>query len=451
MCIASKQDEITTRKTWSGTKELKSKLEGCEKVLTSFDAQFLRQKKDYEKQAKLTKIYTEKQEEYNRANQNIKATKFNYSVQKDNIEEAKDLLNDTGCIETPLPCKFIDSSMKDVKSEEEIHKNHTEYMEREGIKLKNLEKDLVSADNKRRKFEVTIIDEIGYEGVKKEIEKLRKQISDVNDSQNIINIAQTELKSLEANKKVYEKNHADTYRKISLMFEVTSEKFALLNTENTVQYEEIETLDKLINGYTIKSTEHRKELEFSRNEILKIQEYDRDIEGLATKIEKYEVVSKAFSKDGIPQLMIDCALPQLQDILNQLTGVVRKFDIKISTQQEQKNETLKETISFIVDDGIKSRDIKYFSGGEKKLLKSIVRLGLSLFQSQRSGSSYRLLFMDEAFDALDRDNSILLLRIIYNLKNKFNQIFIISHSTDILGNLSKCIRFVKDGERTVIK
>ena len=148
--------------------------------------------------------------------------------------------------------------------------------------------------------------------------------------------------------------------------------------------------------------------------------------------------------------MIDSALPQLQDILNQLTGLIKKFDIKISTQQEQKNDTLKETISFIVDDGIKQRDIKFFSGGEKKLLKSVVRLSLSLFQSQRSGSCYKLLFMDEAFDALDRDNSILLLRVIYNLKSKFNQIFIISHSTDVLGNLSKCIRFEKDGERTMV-
>jgi DNA repair exonuclease SbcCD ATPase subunit len=451
MCIASKQGEITTRKQWTGVEDVQAKLDGNEIILTSFDALFLRQKKDYETQAQLTKICTEKQEEYNRANQNIKATKFNYSVQKDNIEEAKELLKETGCIKTPLPCKFIDSSMEDVKSETEVLKKYKDYMKREGIKLTNLEEDLKVANKRKKNFKITEVDEAAHENIKIEIVKLRKQIVEINDNQNQINIAHTELKSLQASKKEYEKNHVDIYRKIALMFEVTDEKLSLLNTENSVQYEQIEAIDKLISAYTIKSTEHRKELEFSRNEILKIQEYDKEIGGLATKIEKYEVVSKAFSKDGIPQLMIDCALPQLQDILNQLTSYIRKFDIKISTQQEQKNETLKETISFIVDDGIKSRDIKYFSGGEKKLLKSIVRLGLSLFQSQRSGSSYRLLFMDEAFDALDRDNSILLLRIIYNLRLKFNQIFIISHSTDILGNLSKCIRFEIDGERTVIK
>ena len=451
MCIASKLDDIKEREKWSDTKVLNSKLEGCEKVLTSFDAQLLRQKKDYEKQAELTKTCTEKQEEYNRVNQNIQGTKFNYSVQKDNIAESKELLDETGCKEKPIPCKFIDSSMEDIKSEAEVHKNYKDYMKREGIKLINLEKDLKEANKKSNNFEITEVDEVAYENVKKEIDKLRKQISNVNDNKNLINVAEAELKGLGRTMTNLQKQSASVYKKLEAMSEINQEKLDLLEKESVVQCSKILKAEQAITASTISSTEHKKMLEFCKEEIVKIQLCDAEINALTTEIEKYEVVSKAFSKDGIPQLMIDCALPQLQDIFNQLTGVVRKFDIKISTQQEQKNETLKETISFVVDDGIKSRDIKYFSGGEKKLLKSIVRLGLSLFQSQRSGGSYKLLFMDEAFDALDRDNSILLLRIIYNLKNKFNQIFIISHSTDILGNLSKCIRFEKDGERTVVK
>jgi DNA repair exonuclease SbcCD ATPase subunit/predicted phosphodiesterase len=450
-CIASKQGEIAKREKFGDSKDLDSKLQGCEKVLNSFDAQFVRQKKDYEKKAKLTKTYNIKQGEYERAFQNIDNIIDKYSVAKKKIEEDKETIKDVGCRNISLPCKFIDNSKENIETEEDLDKVYNKTMKEEKTKLKQLKDEMEASYKKMNDFQVTVVDTVAYDDLKKEIEKLRNQIEDINNNQNLINIAKTELKSLKTQLDDAQKSHTTLYKKVAILFEVTQEKLDLLNNENSVQCKEIEDLEKEINDWTIKSTEHRKELEFSRNEIVKMQNYDKEISGLTTEIEKYEIVSKAFSKDGIPQLMIDCALPQLQDILNQLTSYIRKFDIKISTQQEQKNETLKETISFIVDDGIKQRDIKYFSGGEKKLLKTIVRLSLSLFQSQRSGNSYKLLFMDEAFDALDRDNSILLLRIIYNLKSKFNQIFIISHSTDILGNLSKCIRFEKDGERTVLK
>jgi DNA repair exonuclease SbcCD ATPase subunit len=451
MLIGAKAEEITTRKACSDGKDLKIKLRGCEIILTSFDSLFLEQKKDYENQAKIIKICTDKQNEYNRAFIGTEAIIDKYDYAKKKINEDKEILKDVGCREELLPCKFIDNSKESIETEEQLDKIYKETMVGERTRLNRLQEEVELCNTAKKKFTVTDIDEVAFENVKTEIQQLRNRIDDINDNQHFINIAETELNNFRGNLVDYELQYNKTHKKVALMFETTQAKYDCLIEANSIQCKEIEEIDVLISKHTIKSTEHRKELEFSRNEIVKIQKYSKDIDSLNKEIEKYEIVSKAFSKDGIPQLMIDSALPQLQDILNQLTSYIRKFDIKISTQQEQKNDTLKETISFVVDDGIKSRDIKYFSGGEKKLLKSIVRLGLSLFQSQRSGNSYKLLFMDEAFDALDRDNSMLLLRIIYNLKSKFVQIFIISHSTDVLGNLSKCIRFEKDGERTIIK
>lgn len=450
MCIASKQEEITKRKAYGDGKDLESKLQGCEKVLDNFNILFLEQKKDYENLAKITKACTDKQEEYNRAFQNTEALIDKYDYAKKKIKEDKEILKDVGCRDAILPCKFVDNSKENIETEEQLDKIYKETMVEEKIKLTRLKEEVETCNEEKKKFKITEINEVDFENVKIEIQQLRKKIEYINNNQNLIAIAETELSNFEGDFFDYQSLYTKAYKNVARMHEITQEKFNLLHTENSVQYEEIEALDKDINKWTVKSTEHRKELEFSRNEIVKIQKYDKDISSLNTDIEKYEIISKAFSKDGIPQLMIDSALPQLQDILNQLTGLIKKFDIKISTQQEQKNDTLKETISFIVDDGIKSRDIKFFSGGEKKLLKSVVRLSLSLFQSQRNGSCYKLLFMDEVFDALDSDNAMLMLKVIYNLKSKFNQIFIVSHSTHILGNLSKNIQFKKDGGKTVI-
>ncbi len=451
MCMASKLNEIDARESWGDDIELQSKLQGYEKALIVFDMLFKKQKKDYEKQAKLTKICTNKQEEYNRCNQNVEAIKSKYRVAKEQVRQNKETLKDVGCRDEILPCKFVDNSRESIETEEDLDKIYISTMKDEDTRLKLLQDGIDSCNKKKQKFKIATVDEKAYDDLKKKIGYLREQIKDINCNQNLINILKTELKNFESDLKDYKYQHKETYKKIDYMYNISQKELDLLAKENSVQYEEIEKLEGEIVDCKVSATEFKKELEFSRNEILKIQKFDKDIKEVTIEVDKLSIISKAFSKDGIPQLMIDAALPQLQDILNQLTSYIMKFYIRISTQQEQKNETLKETISFIVDDGIKKRDIKYFSGGEKKLLKTIVRLSLSLFQSQRSGNSYKLLFMDEAFDALDRDNSILLLRIIYNLKGKFNQIFIISHSTDVLGNLSKCIRFEKDGERTVVK
>ncbi len=94
--------------------------------------------------------------------------------------------------------------------------------------------------------------------------------------------------------------------------------------------------------------------------------------------------------------------------------------------------------------------MKYYSGGEKKLLKSLIRLSLSIFQTQRTNRNYKTLFMDEAFDALDKNNALHLLKILYNLSDRFNQIFIVSHFTDILYNFTNCIKLKKKSNKTII-
>jgi DNA repair exonuclease SbcCD ATPase subunit len=59
--------------------------------------------------------------------------------------------------------------------------------------------------------------------------------------------------------------------------------------------------------------------------------------------------------------------------------------------------------------------------------------------------------MDEAFDSLDKNNALRLLKILYNLSNRFNQIFIVSHFTDVLYNLTNCIKLEKISNKTIIK
>jgi len=164
-----------------------------------------------------------------------------------------------------------------------------------------------------------------------------------------------------------------------------------------------------------------------------------------------ETLARAFGRDGIPQLLIDNAIPQIQDILNDLLSALQgRFSVQFSTQKALKSGTIQETIDIVVSDGAGSRDISDFSGGEQKLMRMILRLSLAIFQSQRAGKRLEVFFVDEAFDALDRDNAVRLLNILGKLQERFQQVFVVSHTDDLISDLPNIIRLEKTNGGTVV-
>lgn len=174
-----------------------------------------------------------------------------------------------------------------------------------------------------------------------------------------------------------------------------------------------------------------------------------EVETTRQAIEINDTLARAFGKDGIPQLLIDSAIPQIQDILNDLlSGLDNAFAVSISTQKALKSGKIDESLDIIVSDAAGSRDISSFSGGEQKLLRTILRIALAIFQAQRAGKKLEVFFIDEAFDALDRDNAVRLLGILAKLQERFNQVFIISHTDDLIVDLPNIIRLEKVNGKT---
>ena len=336
---------------------------------------------------------------YNEKENKIKRKIEQYNNTTISLKNEKTKLNDVGCKEDLLQCKFINSALKATDKIKKLKDEMSIWLKDENKILMKLKQIKQQSSKDKNKF----------------------IIPDVNENEHTkLGLRLSELKLENTRKKV------DINKKIDIV-------------------KNIITQDK------ISQAEIKKELEFCKKGILESLELESQIKEITTEISKISVLSTAFSNNGIPQLIINSALPQLQDILNILTKYISKYSIQISTQEELKSGSIKETIGFIIDDGIKKRDVKYFSGGEKKLLKSLIRLSLSIFQTQRTNRNYKILFMDEAFDSLDKNNALRLLKILYNLSNRFNQIFIVSHFTDVLYNLTNCIKLEKISNKTIIK
>jgi DNA repair exonuclease SbcCD ATPase subunit/DNA repair exonuclease SbcCD nuclease subunit len=181
-----------------------------------------------------------------------------------------------------------------------------------------------------------------------------------------------------------------------------------------------------------------------------LEAIEKDVAERSAAVAAYNALADAFGRDGIPQLIVDSTIPHFQDIMSDL---MREFDgkwqVNVRSQREAKGE-MKEVIDILVDDGYGERDIKTYSGGEKKLLKAIIRIAFSSLQAERSGKGLKVLVLDEATDALDEANASAFVRMLGRLSDRFNQVFVVSHNDHVLSSLPSRIIFSRETDHTTV-
>jgi DNA repair exonuclease SbcCD ATPase subunit len=161
------------------------------------------------------------------------------------------------------------------------------------------------------------------------------------------------------------------------------------------------------------------------------------------------LLAEAFGRDGIPQLMIDSSVPQIQRILDDILEGL-DFSVTFKTLRDTKAGNAKETLDIIVTQDGHDREIASFSGGERKMVKLVVRLALADFQAQREGSRLRALFVDECFDALDEANRERMIAVLQRIKLHFNQVLVVTHSAALISMFPARIELTKVGGITQV-
>jgi len=121
--------------------------------------------------------------------------------------------------------------------------------------------------------------------------------------------------------------------------------------------------------------------------------------------------------------------PELESIASELLSEIT--DGRYSTLRIDDNYK-----AVIVDDG---EEKPVISGGEDDIVNLALRLAVSQMIADRAGQSLSLLVLDEVFGSLDdarRDNVVSLLQ---NLKNRFEQIILITHVEAIHDAVDNCL------------
>lgn len=165
-------------------------------------------------------------------------------------------------------------------------------------------------------------------------------------------------------------------------------------------------------------------------------------------IANFKILEKAFSKDGIPSMLIEQSLPEIESHANEILDRLSagNMSVHFETQREfkEKNrEDRKQTLDILIRDAAGERAYELFSGGEAFRINFAIRLALSRVLSHRSGARLQTLVIDEGFGSQDADGLQRLIEAINLVRGDFAKILVITHLDELKDAFSARIEVTK--------
>ena len=184
-------------------------------------------------------------------------------------------------------------------------------------------------------------------------------------------------------------------------------------------------------------------------------DYATEREELQQKIARHKTLERAFGKDGVPALLIEQALPQIETRANELLDRLSdgQMSIRFATQAEykdRKRDDLKETLNIQISDGAGMRDYEMYSGGEAFRVNFAIRLALSEVLAQRKGARLQTLVIDEGFGSQDIQGRQRLIEAINLVKDDFAKILVITHLDELKDAFPTRIEVEKTARGSVV-
>lgn len=250
------------------------------------------------------------------------------------------------------------------------------------------------------------------------VESLEREISNLNSR---IEQEEKELKSLEKSQAESQKLLEDAKANAPDIKQAKAEFQALKEKENILQRK----LGAAEQKVQVLKTQREK-----KNELITEQERIR------SEINKFQQLEEAFGKNGVPALLIEQSLPQIETHANQILEKLSngKMSLRFLTQknyQDTRRTDKKETLEIQIKDQTGVRDYEMYSGGESFRINFSIRLALSHLLAQRAGARLQTLVIDEGFGSQDTSGRQRLIEAINLIKDDYQKILVITHVEEI--------------------
>jgi exonuclease SbcC len=128
----------------------------------------------------------------------------------------------------------------------------------------------------------------------------------------------------------------------------------------------------------------------------------------------YGDLVQLFGKNGIQAIMIENAIPELEDegnrILSRITD--NSMHLTLETQRDTRAGGVVETLDIKISDTLGTRQYELYSGGETFRINFALRIALSKMLARRAGARLRTLVIDEGFGTQDSQGLERLVEVI---------------------------------------
>lgn len=148
----------------------------------------------------------------------------------------------------------------------------------------------------------------------------------------------------------------------------------------------------------------------------------------------YKELQLAFGKKGVQALLIENAIPEIEDEANRLLTRMTdgRMNIRFETQRETKSgDSTIETLDIRIADEIGTRNYEMYSGGEAFRINFAIRVAISKILARRAGARLQTLVLDEGFGTQDIQGRERLVEAINAIQNDFEKIIVITHIDEL--------------------
>ena len=181
-----------------------------------------------------------------------------------------------------------------------------------------------------------------------------------------------------------------------------------------------------------------------RKQQTKYQKEQAEVQRL---IQRIQMIEKAFGRNGVQALLIEQALPEIEDRANTLLDRLTSGEMRVlfETQRQLKSrKATVETLDIRIIDSAGERPYENFSGGEQFRVNFAVRLALSQVLARRAGARLQTLVIDEGFGSQDPNGRQRLVEAINTIQSDFARILIITHIDELRDAFPRRIQVEKN-------
>lgn len=270
---------------------------------------------------------------------------------------------------------------------------------------------------------------------------------------------ETEAIRLPGLTKAFEAAESDLIAKRTLLAQAAAEMGDNLALDQAVREATaaVATRRNILTAAQAEQTRQTVALEHARVAVSELVDIESRVTALQAELDVLRVAERAFGRDGIPVLLVETVLGQIDADANRILRRLPKtqngaLGLRFETQKLQANGKLGEELYVVVERTLFEQDVRTLSGGELSRVSFAVRVALGMLLGRLRGAASRVLILDE-LPFLDETGDEALVALVRELitDGSFSKVVCVSHSPNVRDAFDLVVEFAcKDDVSAVV-